>query len=165
MQQEIERKFLVREDRWIPPERGERILQGYLSREVTAVVRVRLKGNRAYLTIKGKNEGISRPEYEYPIPPQDAVEILKMAKAPVVEKTRYTVPYGEHNWEVDVFAGENAGLVLAEIELSSPTEKFLPPPWLGEEVSTDPRYYNVNLLAHPFKSWAISTTSGENFGG
>lgn len=152
MAKEIERKFLVK-DSWQPQSAGIKIAQGYLSTVPERTVRVRIKGNRGYLTIKGKNQGISRAEFEYEIPVQDAEELLQMAEQPILVKTRYLEKQGDFTWEVDVFAGENQGLVVAEIELPAEDAEFSRPAWLGEEVSGDVRYYNANLIKFPFSLW------------
>ena len=152
MAKEIERKFLVK-DSWQPQSAGIKIAQGYLSTVPERTVRVRIKGNRGYLTIKGKNQGISRAEYEYEIPRQDAEEMLQLAEQPILVKTRYLEQQGEFTWEVDVFAGENQGLVVAEIELPAEDAEFSRPAWLGQEVSGDVRYYNANLIKCPFSLW------------
>lgn len=152
MAKEIERKFLVK-DSWQPQSAGIKIAQGYLSTVPERTVRVRIKGNRGYLTIKGKNQGISRAEFEYEIPVQDAEELLQLAEQPILVKTRYLEQQGAFTWEVDVFAGENQGLVVAEIELPAEDAAFSHPAWLGEEVSGDVRYYNANLIKCPFSLW------------
>lgn len=144
---EIERKFLVRSDDWrTAADAGTRYHQGYLCADKTVSVRVRLAGERAFLTIKGAGPGISRTEFEYPIPAGDAAEILDdLCPAGSVEKTRHLLPHGAHTWEIDVFSGRHAGLVVAEIELSSEDEPFDRPPWLGKEVTGNPRYLNSTL--------------------
>ncbi len=152
MAKEIERKFLVK-DSWQPQSAGIKIAQGYLSTVPERTVRVRIKGNRGYLTIKGKNQGISRAEFEYEIPVQDAEELLQLAEQPILVKNRYLEQQGEFTWEVDVFAGENQGLVVAEIELPAEDTEFSRPAWLGQEVSGDVRYYNANLIKCPFSLW------------
>ena len=152
MAKEIERKFLVK-DSWQPQSAGIKIAQGYLSTVPERTVRVRIKGDKGYLTIKGKNQGISRAEYEYEIPRQDAEEMLQLAEQPILVKTRYLEQQGEFTWEVDVFAGENQGLVVAEIELPAEDAEFSRPAWLGQEVSGDVRYYNANLIKCPFSLW------------
>lgn len=147
MSLEIERKYLVRsEDFLAQATSAEEIDQGYLH-EGLPTVRVRLRGERAYLTIKGQSdaEGLVRAEYEYAIPPEEAHELLTLATAGRLTKTRYLVPHGTHLWEVDVFHGCLAGLTLAEIELSQPDEPFELPPWVGQEVTGDPHYYNSAL--------------------
>lgn len=152
MAREIERKFLVQEG-WQPQDAGIKIAQGYLSTVPERTVRVRIKGNKGYLTIKGKNKGISRAEFEYEIPRQDAEEMLAMAEQPILAKTRYIEKHGDNLWEIDVFAGENQGLVVAEIELPAEDSAFVRPDWLGEEVSGDVRYYNANLIKQPYSLW------------
>lgn len=153
MAEEIERKFLVREGEWHPKGNGSRILQGYLCSVPERTVRVRMKDDRAYLTIKGKNDGIRRPEFEYEIPAADAAELIGLCEQPVIAKRRYLEEYKGFIWEIDVFEGENAGLVLAEIELPSEDTVFPLPAWAGEEVSADSRYYNSNLQLHPYCEW------------
>ncbi len=150
---EIERKFLVR-DGWLPAGEGVEIAQGYLTGAGEPTVRVRLKGDAAYLTIKGLPTGISRAEFEYPIPVADAKELLAtLASRRMIGKRRHLVEYAGHTWEVDVFDGDNAGLVVAEIELSHPDEKFALPPWAAEEVSGDFRYSNRYLATRPYRTW------------
>lgn len=154
MAQEIERKFLVGNDSWRSGASGIRFRQGYLSTDPQRTVRVRLEGDRGVLTIKGLSRGLSRAEFEYPIPAAEAAILLDtLCLRPLIEKTRYRVEHGGHLWEIDEFSGDNAGLVLAEVELSSEDEQVELPPWAGPEVSTDPRYYNANLVRHPFRSW------------
>jgi len=152
---EIERKFLVKSESWRGRvESSVDIIQGYVANNANATVRVRVKGERAFLTIKGAGNGIRRSEFEYPIPVEDARAMLReLAVSPAVEKVRHRVREGDHVWDLDVFAGENAGLVMAEVELASEDEVFALPDWAGEEVSGDPRYYNVNLARHPFRHW------------
>ena len=163
MGREIERKFLVQGDGggdgWRTKE-GLHYRQGYLSTEKARTVRVRLVASKAsgaawgYLTIKGKSTGASRAEYEYAIPPQDAHELLEtLCHQPLIEKIRHRITAGNDTWEVDEFLGVNAGLIIAEIELAEPDQPFTHPSWLGREVTDDPRYYNSNLVAHPFSSW------------
>jgi len=153
---EIERKFLVNRASLVLPDNGVSIKQGYLplASGTKTVVRVRIKGERAYLTVKGANTGASRAEFEYPIPLADADEMLAtLCDKPLVEKTRYELMVEGHRWELDVFTGDNAGLLVAEIELSAETESFVLPPWVGEEVTGEPRYYNSSLLSLPYKLW------------
>lgn len=153
---EIERKFLLSSDRW-REEAGEGVLfrQGYLVGSKGASVRVRIEGEQANINIKSATLGVTRTEYEYPIPLQDAREMLdNLCAQPQVEKYRYFIHRGPHHWEIDEFLGENAGLVVAEIELGDEHESFERPPWLGEEVSHDPRYYNVMLVKQPYSSWS-----------
>jgi len=160
MPTEIERKFLVRDDSWREDAGpGTFYRQGYLNSLDTdpvppSSIRVRVAGDKGFLNIKGATLGVSRAEYEYEIPLADANEMLDaFCIGPVIEKRRYHVRYGDHVWEIDVFEGDNAGLVVAEIELGAPDEPFERPPWLGEEVSDDLRYYNVNLVRHPYRDW------------
>lgn len=160
MATEIERKFLVQGSDWrAAADAGTRLRQGYLSRisgsdAVRSSIRVRTEGEHAYLNIKSATLGIRRQEYEYAIPVQDADELLaQLCVGAIVEKTRYHVRVGAHLWEIDVFAGDNAGLIVAEIELTDEHEDFVRPDWLGAEVSSDPRYYNVCLAERPYCSW------------
>lgn len=153
---EIERKFLVTDEGWrAAATRSEDMVQGYLADSDQCAVRVRLAGGEARLTIKGAGLSIQRLEYEYPLPPADAEEMLaSLCARRVVRKTRYYCPLGAHLFEVDVFAGDNAGLVVAEVELSRADEVFTRPSWLGEEVSGDARYLNNNLAEHPYCDWS-----------
>lgn len=160
MATEIERKFLLANDDWrAQADAGIQMRQGYLSSfsadvAPKASVRVRIAGERANLNIKSATLGVTRQEFEYPIPVDDANALLDtLAEGPLIEKNRYHVQHGKHTWEIDVFAGDNQGLVVAEIELGAEDEDFERPGWLGEEVSGDPRYYNVCLVKHPFKDW------------
>jgi adenylate cyclase len=150
---EIERKFLVVGDDWRRGASGSSYIQGYLSRDVARVVRIRQTGPSAYLTIKGTAEGTKRPEFEYPIPLSDAQQLMKLCLRPLVEKTRYVIKYGGKRWEVDEFHGDNHGLILAEIELSSEDESIEIPPWIGQEVSGDSRYFNSSLSERPYTQW------------
>ncbi len=149
---EIERKFLV-DDSFHPQSEGRKIVQGYLTKEPHATVRVRLVGAQGFLTIKGKTEGIRRSEYEYEIPRGDAQDMLDLCRGTLVEKVRYEVPVGDHLFEVDVFEGRNEGLTVAEIELDSEEEEFERPSWLGEEVSSEARYRNSALAEWPYCQW------------
>jgi adenylate cyclase len=152
---EIERKFLVIRDLWtreIKPE-GIPVRQGYLTDSDTGVVRVRVKGCQGFITIKGSASGITRLEFEYPIPIEDAEEMLKKLAPRRVSKTRYRIPFRGKEWEVDVFDGPNAGLIIAEIELQSEEEAFEKPDWVGEEVTRDHRYANSELARRPFREW------------
>lgn len=151
---EIERKFLVNTDQLKLPEKGEQIMQGYIPTEGKTVVRARVKGEKAYLTLKGSNKGAVRSEFEYEIPVQDAVEIMdQLCQGPKVEKVRYVLTVGKHEWEVDVFEGDNQGLVVAEVELSSEDETVELPGWVTEEVTGQVRYYNSSLLDYPYCRW------------
>lgn len=156
MATEIERKFLVRDDSWRTVVlRRASFRQGYLESNERVSVRVRVEDRRANLNIKSGTLGIERLEYEYTIPLQDAEDMLdRLADGPLVEKTRYYVEHQGHTWEIDVFSGDNAGLVVAEIELASADEAFARPDWLGDEVSLEKRYYNVLLARHPYKDWS-----------
>ena len=154
MPQEIEHKYLVRLDVWQPTEQGVLYRQGYLSTVEERVVRVRIAGERAYLTIKGAAHGITRLEFEYAIPVADAATMLDLlCERPLIEKTRYRQSFGGKTWEIDVFHGDNAGIVVAEVEVASESEPVELPPWLGHEVSDDPRYFNSNLVNNPYKNW------------
>jgi len=154
MGDEIERKFLVRGDAWRAEATSSTFRQGFLSTEPERTVRVRVAGDRGWLTIKGVNVGARRAEYEYEIPREDATRMLEtLCKRPLIDKVRHTLVVGEHTWEIDVFEGDNAGLVVAEVELSSEDEVFERPIWLGQEVTDDPRYFNSSLVLHPYKDW------------
>jgi CYTH domain-containing protein len=149
---EIERKFLVHGTDWrqgVPV----RLYQGYLNRDKERTVRVRIAGSRAYLTIKGLTQGVSRPEFEYEIPLHDAEVLLTFCDRPPLEKNRYTVQHRGATWEIDEFLGANAGLVIAEIELKDERQRFERPSWLSTEVTGDPRYFNSNLIAAPYETW------------
>ncbi|MEW6762937.1 MAG: CYTH domain-containing protein [Pseudomonadota bacterium] len=151
---EIERKFLVSSDAWRTL--GEPVLlrQGYLSADPVRTVRVRIEGAQGVLTIKSKNEGASRGEWEYPIPLQDAEELLdRLCERPLVEKYRRRIDFKGFTWEVDEFLGENAGLVVAEIELPAEDTVFDLPDWIGEEVTGERRYYNSSLIRLPYSKW------------
>jgi adenylate cyclase len=152
---EIERKFLVRDDDWrAAASPGKRLRQGYLARTAACSVRVRIGGDVAWLNVKSAQPGLTRLEYEYPLPVADAEAMLDSfcPHAPV-EKTRYEVSHAGSRWEIDVFEGANAGLVVAEIELADESESFERPAWLGEEVSGERRYYNADLVDHPYSRW------------
>lgn len=153
---EIERKFLVGGDSWRDAAgRGTLYRQGYLSLDPERTVRVRAAGGRAALTIKGLTIGAHRQEFEYAISADEAAELLdSLCLQPIIEKTRYHLTVNGVVWEIDEFAGENQGLIVAEVELDDESRSFERPPWLGEEVTGDPRYYNVNLVRHPFCRWS-----------
>lgn len=154
MAQEIERKFLVKNDSWKNLATGELYSQGYIPTTNGVTIRVRVIGDRGYLTLKSLSQGISRLEFEYEIPQIEAEEILnKLCQQPIIKKKRYKIPYQGLIWEVDEFMGENEGLVLAEVELNHPDQPLTLPEWIGEEVSHDPRYYNANLAIHPYSQW------------
>ncbi len=152
---EIERKFLVRDAAWRKEAVAEStIRQGYLSVEPERTVRVRLADERGFFTVKGLSRGQARAEYEYPIPAQDAQEMLdRLCLRPLIEKIRYRVPHGGLMWEVDVFFGDNEGLVVAEVELTEEGQAVDLPAWAGREVTEDRRYYNASLIQHPFSTW------------
>ncbi len=152
---EIERKFLVINDNWRAQVESESTLkQGYLTAEEQLSIRVRIAKGKGELTIKGGTSGISRSEYEYAIPLQDAQELIaNLVTGSVIDKTRYKVRCGDHLWDLDVFHGDNQGLVMAEVELCSESEAFQMPDWAGQEVSDDPRYYNANLISQPYCDW------------
>lgn len=158
---EIERKFLLIDDSWRQQaDAGNTMRQGYFAgpeaSKQRASIRVRIDNTQAFLNIKSYELGISRQEYEYPIDRGDAEKmLLTLCEQPLIEKTRYKVAVGDHVWEIDVFAGDNAGLIVAEIELQDEQEEFARPTWLGNEVSDDLRYYNVCLLTHPYKDWRV----------
>jgi adenylate cyclase len=155
MAHEIERKFLVTGTTWKTGATARRLRQGYLSLAKERTVRVRMVDERAWLTIKGLTSGVTRLEFEYEIPAADARRMLdELCHHPIIDKTRHEIRHGAHLWEVDEFHGDNAGLVVAEIELGAEGEQFERPPWLGAEVSDDPRYFNANLISHPFRDWA-----------
>ncbi len=150
---EIERKYTVINDAWRSQAIGNHCVQGYLSLDPERTVRVRRVADQAWLTIKGRSRGMVRSEYEYPIPPEHAGELLGMCLQPLIEKTRYRVMHAGLTWEVDVFSGDNAGLVIAEIELESASQIPELPAWVGEEVTDDVRYYNASLVRHPYRQW------------
>ena len=150
---EIERKFLVDTRKWKPTDGGTRLVQAYLSIDPNPTVRARIAGEKAFLTIKGRTETISRPEFEYEIPVDDAQEMMKLAISNPVEKIRYEIMHEGFLWEIDIFSGKNEGLVIAELELESENQVFPRPNWLLDEVSDDRRYYNSYLSEHPFQEW------------
>ena len=153
MGMEIERKFLVRNTAMLDNQSGQDLRQGYLSHTPETTVRVRIQGEQAWLTVKGRNEGARRAEFEYAVPVADAREMLALCPAGRIEKTRYRLPIGEHVWEVDVFHGDNDGLIVAEIELNHEDDAFELPAWIGKEVTDDARYYNSQLSQTPFCRW------------
>lgn len=150
---EIERKFLVMEGSW-RNEKGKRCRQGYLNRSIERTVRVRTIENKGYLTIKGLSRGAVRVEYEYEIPVAEAEAMLDdLCEKPLIEKKRYKIEYKGLVWEVDEFFGDNQGLIVAEVELESKDQKFVKPEWVSREVTEDPKYFNANLIHHPYKNW------------
>ncbi len=152
---EIERKFLVDHEKWrqVVKPAGTNFRQGYLLNDDKRTIRIRVTGEQGFITIKGATSGITRREYEYKIPVKEGIELLDAFAVSEVEKTRYRIEFAGKIWEVDEFAGDNAGLIMAEIELDNETETFAIPPWVTLEVSDDARYYNSNLSINPFKKW------------
>jgi adenylate cyclase len=155
MPTEIERKFLIDPDKWetVTKPIGKLYKQGYVLSEENRIVRIRVTDDRAYLTLKGATQGISRSEYEYAIPVDEGNEILKNFATSAVEKIRYIIEFAGHTWEVDVFSGNNKGLIVAEIELQHEDEIFEKPAWVTAEVSHDSRYSNASLSVKPYKDW------------
>lgn len=155
MAKEIERKFLVSSDKWRSGKTGVLYRQGYLSTHINRTVRVRLEGDRGYLTVKGRTVGAVRDEFEYEIPADEANSMLNdLCEKPLIEKTRYKIAYEKLTWEVDEFHGLNAGLVVAEVELEDEEQPVTKPEWVGEEVTDDPKYFNSNLVTRPYAKWA-----------
>ena len=151
---EIERKFLLANEGWRGQGHPTLMRQGYLVADPVRTVRVRIEGERAVITIKGKSTGASRGEWEYEIPVPDATELLDgLCEQPQVEKIRHRIAHAGHTWEVDEFLGLNAGLVVAEIELGAEDEAFDKPDWIGAEVTGDKRYYNSSLIRMPYSQW------------
>jgi adenylate cyclase len=154
MGKEIERKFLVRGEVWKSLTKGTAYRQGYLNSAKERTVRIRTIADKAFLTIKGLTVGATRAEYEYEIPLADCNAMLDaLAEKPLIEKNRYKVPFAGLTWEIDEFCGDNAGLVVAEVELSSEGQGFKKAEWLWGGVTADPRYFNSNLIRHPYKRW------------
>lgn len=150
---EIEKKFLLKNDSWRKDATGELYRQGYITSS-PVVVRIRTAGAKGFITIKGQLKNISRAEYEYGIPLEDANEMLDaLCEKPLISKTRYQVFYAGRKWEIDEFYGENQGLILAEVEIENENDKVEIPDWIGEEVTHDRRYYNSNLVKNPYKNW------------
>lgn len=162
MSQEIERKFLVANDGWRSgADEGRSFRQAYLAETDRAAIRVRIAdGKNAVITVKSAKPGLSRGEFEYAVPVADAEALAELRQGSVLQKTRFRAPHGARTWEVDVYAGENAGLVIAEIEIESEAEKVDLPPWLGREVTGERRFYAAQLSQHPFRSWAEAERSG-----
>ncbi|MBE9129687.1 CYTH domain-containing protein [Coleofasciculus sp. LEGE 07081] len=156
MATEIERKFLVKGEQWRDfATEGKVYRQGYIPTENNTTVRVRLVGEQGYLTLKGPRIGVSRSEYEYSIPAQDAREMLdNFCQRPLIEKTRYKIALRGLLWEVDEFVGENEGLILAEVELTDENQAIELPDWIGQDVSDESRYYNANLVQYPYNKWS-----------
>lgn len=152
---EIERKYLLKNEDWRSEVNSEiHIKQGYLNSVKERTVRVRIKGDKGYITVKGKNESATRQEFEYEIPIADVESMLLLCEKPVIEKIRREILMDGKTWEIDEFYGENKGLIVAEIELESEEETYDIPAWLGEEVTHDPRYYNSRLISHPYRLWS-----------
>jgi CYTH domain-containing protein len=156
MGQEIERKFLLKNDQWRTLGTGLRYCQGYImTQQQGKTVRVRIAGDRGFLTLKNKSKGFSRAEFEYEIPLADAQTLLEtLCDSPLIDKIRYKIPIDPLVWEVDEFLGDNAGLIMAEVELTTETDAIAIPDWIGEEVTGDPRYYNSTLAQNPYKNWS-----------
>jgi len=155
---EIERKFLVQGDRWRSLANGIAYRQGYVATERGNTVRVRIVGDRGWLTVKGPTTHLSRAEYEYEIPHAEALAMLDtLCQPPLIEKIRHTLELDGLTWEIDEFLGANQGLILAEVELENETQAIALPDWIGAEVSQDPRYYNANLAKVPYRQWQSST--------
>ncbi|MFT3822627.1 MAG: CYTH domain-containing protein [Chitinophagaceae bacterium] len=152
---EIERKYLVQHNKWNAIEKptGHRIRQGYILTDPEKTIRVRLKDDKGFLTIKGLTAGATRAEYEYEIPAKDAEELLDKFSESELAKVRYNISFGNKTWEVDVFTGDNDGLIVAEIELQSEDEQFALPGWIDKEVTGEAKYYNANLTITPYKLW------------
>jgi CYTH domain-containing protein len=151
---EIERKFVVKGDSWRSLAKGTTYRQGYLNTAKERTVRIRTIADKAFLTIKGLTKGATRDEYEYEIPLADCNKMLDtLAEKPIIDKKRYKIPFNGITWEIDEFFGENSGLIVAEVELKSEDQVFKKPKWVGEEVTGDPRYFNANLIKHPYTKW------------
>jgi adenylate cyclase len=165
MGKEIERKYLVQSDAWRDRVQStEHYQQGYLSTEEERSVRVRVGKRKAFFTIKGKATGQTRAEFEYPLPLKDANQLLEhLCVKPLITKTRHTVQANGLTWEIDEFSGENSPLILAELETKSDQAPKQKPPWVGEEVTHDPRYLNINLVAHPYSMWEKDILQSSHF--
>lgn len=151
---EIERKFLLKDDTWkAEADNGLEIKQGYLSSVIERTVRVRVIGGKGVLTVKGKTDNLTRKEFEYEIPFNEAISLLDLCETPIIEKKRYLVKRDSLVWEIDIFEGENEGLKVVEVELDSESQSFELPDWAGNEVSKESKYYNSALIANPFKNW------------
>jgi CYTH domain-containing protein len=151
---EIERKFLLKDDSWRSSAKGTKYRQGYLNSARERIVRVRTIDDKGFLTVKGMTKGAARIEYEYEIPTFEATAMLDdLCEKPLIEKNRYKIEYKGFIWEVDEFFGANQGLIVAEVELESEDQDYEKPIWIGEEVTGDPKYFNSNLIQHPFTNW------------
>ena len=155
MPKEIEHKYLIREDLWkkVVPEKSVLIRQAYLLTDPDKTIRIRTKGDQGFITIKGKTIGATRTEFEFEIPLQDALELIRTMCKEVIEKTRHYIHHNNKLWEVDVFSGDNTGLTVAEIELKSEAEQYSKPDWVDKEVTSDPKYTNSNLAVKPYCKW------------
>lgn len=154
MAQEIERKFLLKNNTWKSYAKDRMVIkQGYLNTEKERTVRVRIKGRKGFLTIKGINRGMTRQEFEYEIPVREAEALILLCHQPIIDKTRYIIPKKDHVWEIDIFRGDNEGLAIAEVELHNEMQKIPIPRWVGAEVTGDPKYYNSSLVKTPYKDW------------
>jgi adenylate cyclase len=154
MPKEIERKFLVKNEEWRHGHKAVEIRQGYMCSDKQRTVRVRTKADKAFLTIKGPNKGMERDEFEYEIPFDDATYMLEtMCEQPLIEKRRFEIKYADKLWEVDEFFGDNAGLIVAEVELQSADEEVEKPDWIDKEVTDDARYFNSSLSRTPYSKW------------
>ena len=161
MPKEIERKFLLSSGEWRANARGFFCRQGYLAINERCTARVRVAGGRAFVTVKGRRIGISRDEYEYPVPVEHANEMLeRLCEQPIIEKTRHLVREGGVLWEIDEFSGLNQGLVLAEVELRDETQRVALPRWIGKEVTADPKYLNASLVRRPYSLWSEAEKAG-----
>ena len=161
---EIERKYLVNLDTLTATQGelsdGTAIKQAYIATADNTVVRIRVAGTKAFITLKGENNGLTRTEFEYPIPLTDAEEMIEqLCLGPIIDKTRYLIPIAGHTWELDIFHGDNLGLVVAEIELSCEDEAFERPDWVTREVSHESRYYNSSLIDKPYSTWSATQKS------
>ena len=162
MKIEIERKFLVTGDAWRPARNGILYRQGYLCTDPERTVRIRLGGGQSILAVKGKGEGLARLEFEFPIPAAEAEDLLRhCCLQPTIDKYRYLIPFAGLTWEIDEFLGENRGLIIAEVELERADQPVDLPPWVGAEVTADPRYYNACLARRPFSTWARAVPGNE----
>jgi len=151
---EIERKFLITHEEWRQDATRKYYKQGYLSHDIACTVRIRIAEENAFITVKGKTDGATRPEFEYAIPLEEAQIMLDtLCKKPLIEKYRYLLAYEGFIWEIDEFLGENEGLIVAEIELPTEDTYFVLPDWAGKEVTTETRYYNSNLSQYPYTKW------------
>lgn len=152
---EIERKFRVLDDSWrVLAHRRTLLRQGYLANTAKASIRVRVAGDEGWVSVKSMTPGLSRSEFEYPVPRADAEALLKLCDGPLLEKWRHLVQHDADEWEIDEFLGDNAGLVVAELELDSESQAFAQPAWLGEEVTQQERFYNFRLSQHPYRRWS-----------